>query len=218
MRISYKNDTFHLKNLEKDIISWEANIEAIGDCRRVTQTNSAKYCHNFIRVIALEPEDEYGSGNGRLLVCGTYAGRPTCSWREKGRLNEIADTFDGMGKCPKNFESSLAYLRTENGDFYFGTSIDYSEQGMKADYLIDRSLGPSQQVRTDQYNSNWLNDPTFVASVAIGEYVYFFIRETAVEYMNCGMVVKLPNCSFNHIFKISFNFCIENLFASDSTL
>ena len=33
-------------------------------------------------------------------------------------------------------------------------------------------------------------DPTFVASLTLGNYVYFFIRENAIEYMNCGEVGK----------------------------
>lgn len=32
--------------------------------------------------------------------------------------------------------------------------------------------------------------PNFVSSVADGDYVYFFLRETAVEYINCGKVKK----------------------------
>jgi hypothetical protein len=32
-------------------------------------------------------------------------------------------------------------------------------------------------------------DPAFVASFDIGQYVYFFFRETAVEYANCGAAV-----------------------------
>ena len=31
-----------------------------------------------------------------------------------------------------------------------------------------------------------LSEPNFVGSFDIGEYVYFFFREPAVEYMNCG--------------------------------
>ena len=30
--------------------------------------------------------------------------------------------------------------------------------------------------------------PNFVSSLVYGDYVYFFYRETAVEYMNCGKV------------------------------
>lgn len=29
-------------------------------------------------------------------------------------------------------------------------------------------------------------EPNFVGSYDIGDYVYFFFRETAVEYINCG--------------------------------
>lgn len=35
------------------------------------------------------------------------------------------------------------------------------------------------------FSSN-LSEPNFVGSFDIGEYVYFFFREPAVEYMNCG--------------------------------
>ena len=34
-----------------------------------------------------------------------------------------------------------------------------------------------------------LDKPDFVGSYEIGDYVYFFFRETAVEYMNCGKTI-----------------------------
>lgn len=34
-----------------------------------------------------------------------------------------------------------------------------------------------------------LAEPNFVGSFDIGDYVYFFFRETAVEYINCGKAV-----------------------------
>lgn len=36
---------------------------------------------------------------------------------------------------------------------------------------------------------NFLPEPNFVGSFDIGEYVLFFFRETAVEYINCGKSV-----------------------------
>jgi hypothetical protein len=30
--------------------------------------------------------------------------------------------------------------------------------------------------------------PNFVSSLPYGDYIFFFYRETAVEYMNCGKV------------------------------
>ena len=32
--------------------------------------------------------------------------------------------------------------------------------------------------------------PNFVGSLAFGDYVYFFFRETAIEYFNCGKVLS----------------------------
>lgn len=43
-------------------------------------------------------------------------------------------------------------------------------------------------IRTDQYNSQWLNLPQFVGSFEAGEYVYFIFREPAVEHISCGKV------------------------------
>ena len=34
-----------------------------------------------------------------------------------------------------------------------------------------------------------ISGPSFVSSVAYEDYVFFFFRETAVEYMNCGKKV-----------------------------
>lgn len=154
-----------------------------------------------------------GDGERRILTCGTYANRPQCTWRSANALNDILDTFDGIGKSPQTPDLSSTHVSMPNGDHYFATSIDYSDLGIKLDFLIDRSLGPSRQLRTDRYNSNWMNGlipslfynyhyristnisiliwskaPVFVASMTIGDYVYFFIRETAIEYMNCGQV------------------------------
>jgi hypothetical protein len=43
-------------------------------------------------------------------------------------------------------------------------------------------------LRTQQYNPIWLDEPNFVGSYEIGDFVYFFFRESAVEHMNCGKV------------------------------
>ena len=40
-----------------------------------------------------------------------------------------------------------------------------------------------------QYNAKWLNVPDFVGSIETDNFAYFFFRETAVEYSNCGKTV-----------------------------
>lgn len=117
-------------------------------------------CDNFMRLILIEPNslDENDEEKAEtLLVCGTNANKPLCTRRNKNSPSTVIETFDGIGRVPGNPRASYNYLSLANGDVYFATSIDYSEQGMRADYFIDRSSGPSIQLRTSQYNSNWLN-------------------------------------------------------------
>ena len=38
-------------------------------------------------------------------------------------------------------------------------------------------------------DSRWLDGPSFVGSLERGPYVYFFFRENAVEFANCGRAV-----------------------------
>ena len=45
------------------------------------------------------------------------------------------------------------------------------------------------KLRTQQYDSTQLNNPDFVGSFEHDDYVYFFFREAAVEYINCGKAV-----------------------------
>ena len=65
------------------------------------------------------------------------------------------------------------------GQLYSGTVADFSG----SDALVIRD-----QLRTEQYNLKHLNRPNFVGSVEDEDYVYFFFREEAVEFMNCGKV------------------------------
>ena len=38
---------------------------------------------------------------------------------------------------------------------------------------------------------SFISAPNFVSSMTQGDFVYFFFRETAVEYINCGKVICL---------------------------
>jgi hypothetical protein len=46
-----------------------------------------------------------------------------------------------------------------------------------------------------------ISAPNFVSSMTQGDFVYFFFRETAVEYINCGKVshlLQLPGLKIGH--------------------
>lgn len=67
-----------------------------------------------------------------------------------------------------------------DGQLYSATVADFSG----ADPLIYR-----ETQRTEQYDLKQLNQPDFVSAIERNGYVFFFFREVAMEYMNCGKAV-----------------------------
>ncbi|KAL7639028.1 UNVERIFIED_CONTAM: hypothetical protein RMT77_010562 [Armadillidium vulgare] len=127
-------------------------------------------CHNYIRVLAKKSEGEF-------LVCGTNAYKPTCrdyTLQENGSFTY--DESSGVGKCPYNPRHNSTFVFAD-GHLYSGTVVDF--QGMIP--LIFRD-----PLKTEPSDYKQLNGPDFVHSFEYGDYVFFFFRETAVEYMNCG--------------------------------
>ncbi|XP_015783245.1 semaphorin-2A [Tetranychus urticae] len=179
-------------NCEIDSVSLEPT--SVSNC--VSKGKSEHYdCRNHIRVI-----QPIGDGN-RLYVCGTNAHYPK-DWVINSNLSRShsQETFPGIGsgiaKCPFDPEDNVTAVWVENGNpgnlpgLYSGTVADFT----KADSVIFRTelfnLTTRQSVhpfkRTIKYDSKWLDKPNFVGSFDIGDNVYFFFRESAVEYINCG--------------------------------
>jgi semaphorin 6 len=111
--------------------------------------------------------------------------------------NEESSGNMGVGYCPYSpYDNSTAVLVGDR--LYSGTTAD--AQGVDA-------LIYSNPLRTPQFDSMFLNKPSFVGSFATstklstsqeetkelrvtdGEFVYFFFREDSMEYMNCGKKV-----------------------------
>ena len=167
--------------LDSDLVQIRPSDELVSECKAAAAAaRSSTSCSNFIQVVQVEEAE----GSDEILVCGTNARKPLCEWRSKRNPREVIESFDGIGKSSHLPSLSSIYLRLENGDYIFATSIDYT-YSERLDFLVDRSLGSSKHVRTDQYNSNWLNEPVFVGSLELGEFVYVFLRENAVEFRNC---------------------------------
>ncbi|KAK6642700.1 Semaphorin-1A [Polyplax serrata] len=130
-------------------------------------------CQNYIRVLAKISQD-------KLLICGTNAYKPYCRYyRYKNGEYTVEEEFEGGGLCPydPDHNSTAVYA---DGQLYAATVADF--QG--GDSLIYR-----EPLRTERSDLKQLNDPSFVNSMAYEDYVFFFFRETAVEYMNCGKKV-----------------------------
>ncbi|XP_014021905.1 semaphorin-3F isoform X3 [Salmo salar] len=171
----------HDINKEPLILHWPVSQQRKTECVLSGKDTNGE-CGNFIRLI--EPWNRT-----HLYVCGTGAYNPICTYVNRGRKPqeyiwhlEPGKVESGKGKCsydPKlNSVSALI-----NGELYAGVYIDF----MGTDSAIFRT-GKQTAMRTDQYNSRWLNDPSFVHVQLIpdsaernDDKLYFFFRETSAE-------------------------------------
>uniref|UniRef100_A0A4W6ELD0 Semaphorin 3F n=1 Tax=Lates calcarifer TaxID=8187 RepID=A0A4W6ELD0_LATCA len=172
----------HDINKDPHIIHWPVSERRRMECL-VSGKDANEECANFIRLI--EPWNRT-----QLYICGTGAYNPVCTFVNRGRKPqeeifhlEPGRVESGKGKCsydPKlNSVSALI-----NGELYAGVYVDF----MGTDSAIFRTLGTKTAMRTDQYNSRWLNDPTFIRVHLIpdsaernDDKLYFFFREKSSE-------------------------------------
>ena len=160
-----------LSSLEENRrLEWFSPDEDVKLCR--LKGKSEDDCHNYVRVMAKKSEDT-------LLVCGTNSFKPRCReyllHSNTGEF-EVLKESSGEGLCPYDpHHNSTAIFANDN--LYVATVAQFSG----ADPLIYGS-----GLRTEQFNPKHLNQPNFVNSLQSEDHVYFFFRETAVEYINCG--------------------------------
>ncbi|KAK9497889.1 hypothetical protein O3M35_003793 [Rhynocoris fuscipes] len=134
---------------------------------------SEEDCQNYIRVGAKLDEDH-------LLICGTNAYKPLCRhYKFQEGKNVIEKELEGQGWCPydPNHNSSAVFT---DGHLYTATVADFG--GVES--IIYRD-----PLRTERSDLKQLNDANFVSSMSFEDYVLFFFREAAVEYINCGKVI-----------------------------
>ncbi|KAG8223012.1 hypothetical protein J437_LFUL000720 [Ladona fulva] len=92
---------------------------------------------------------------------------------------EVESEYEGRGLCPYDPDHNSTGVYSD-GQLYTATVADFSG----TDPLLYRS-----PLRTERSDLKQLNAPNFVSSMTYGDFVFFFFRETAVEYINCGKTV-----------------------------
>ncbi|CAG9581459.1 unnamed protein product [Danaus chrysippus] len=165
----YNLSLYDLSENVEQRIEWQSTVAHRELC--LIKGKSADDCQNYLRVAT--------RAHGRLLVCGTNAFKPMCRRYARHPPNHSLEEFDGTGRCPYNPQHNSTAIFTD-GHLYTATAADFSG----SEPLIYR-----EPVRTEHSDLRLLNDPSFVGAVASTSHVYFFYRETAVEYMNCGKSV-----------------------------
>nr|XP_023020455.1 semaphorin-1A-like isoform X2 [Leptinotarsa decemlineata] len=130
-------------------------------------------CQNYIRIL-------FPTSPGKFLICGTNSYKPLCRiLHQKDGKFYIDKEMIGVGLCPFDPEHNSTAIYS-NGHLFSATVADFSG----TDPLIYK-----EPLRTELSDLRQLNAPNFVSSLTYGDYIYFFFRETAVEYMNCGKII-----------------------------
>ncbi|XP_072537834.1 sema domain, immunoglobulin domain (Ig), short basic domain, secreted, (semaphorin) 3Ga [Salminus brasiliensis] len=192
-----------MQNVNKEplIIHWPAPAQRKGECQ---MTGKGKHgeCANFVRLI--EPWNRT-----HLYTCGTGAYKPICTfinrgWRAEDYLFRLVPGYvdSGKGKCSydPNHENVAALI---NGNLYSGVHVDF----MGTDPAIFRTMGSRPAVRTEQYDSRWLNEPVFVqikqipdSSEKNDDKLYFFFREKSLDSggtASPGMLARVGRVCLN---------------------
>jgi len=114
--------------------------------------------------------------------------------------------MDGRGRCPYDplHNSTSIYAGDQ---LYSGTVADFSgsdplvyKEPMRTERLDFKQLNgmhlTARTTDTFEYDQTVMTaiylliftDPNFVSSLEYKDYIFFFFREIAVEYINCGKV------------------------------
>ncbi|KAL1422103.1 hypothetical protein MTO96_003910 [Rhipicephalus appendiculatus] len=157
-------------------LEWFSESKDIDMCKLKGKTEEA--CQNYIRVLARKSETV-------IFVCGTNSYKPRCRDYVISPDGEytVKEQVPGEGLCPFDPKNNSTAIFAD-GDLYVATVGQLSG----ADPLIYR-----KPLRTEPFDLKHLNGefrpPNFVSSIHYEDYVYFFFRESAVEYINCGKTV-----------------------------
>eukprot|EP00096_Caligus_rogercresseyi_P008854 TRINITY_DN2875_c0_g2_i2.p1 TRINITY_DN2875_c0_g2~~TRINITY_DN2875_c0_g2_i2.p1 ORF type:complete len:852 (-),score=235.20 TRINITY_DN2875_c0_g2_i2:775-3330(-) len=154
-------------------LEWRSEDRVRKDC--LVKGKTQRDCQNYISVLA-----QYEADREKYLLCGTNAFKPLCRDYADERGSYVpGETRSGLGLCAYSPEhNSTAILLGE--ELFAGTFADHAG----VDPIIFRDAQ-----RTRPFDSTVLNAPDFVGSFGDGDYVYFFFREGAVEYTNCGKAI-----------------------------
>ncbi|KAM7412310.1 hypothetical protein PAMA_021998 [Pampus argenteus] len=161
---------------------WPASPDRVQECLMAGKDPELE-CANFLRV--LQPFNQT-----HLYVCGTGAFNPRCAFIATGVFQQAeyqtlsySQTECGKGKCPYDpFQKTASAV--VDGELYAGITSDF----MSRDSAFFRSLGNRHVIRTEQYDSTWLQDAQFVRVAPLSETdnpeddkVYVFFTERAQE-------------------------------------
>ena len=113
----------------------------------------------------------------------------TAVWVEKGNPGDLPALYSGTNaEFTKAdaviFRTDLYNYTTGRREFTFKRTLKYASKWL--DSSLFQPVANFFFYAIIYLTFFFFLEPNFVGSYDIGDYVYFFFRETAVEYINCG--------------------------------
>ncbi|CAJ0595702.1 unnamed protein product [Cylicocyclus nassatus] len=153
----------------------------LSECRALG--NSAEDCQPSTRFMALQDNKE------RLYVCSSVGMRPEIRVLDAVTLRDRQEPRTEIGICAPDPSVNATAVIVEWGNpselpsVYSGirTGMAGENHLIYRPALIEKGKEVYSSMRTVYTDNRWLYEPQFVGSFDVGEHVYFFFREIAIE-------------------------------------
>ncbi|VDO17742.1 unnamed protein product [Heligmosomoides polygyrus] len=154
---------------------------ALSECRALG--NSAEECQPSTRFMSLMDNKE------RLFVCSSVAMRPEIRVLDAVTLRDRQEPRTEIGICAPDANVNATAVIVEWGNpnelpsVYSGirTGMAGENHLIYRPALVDKGKEVHSSMRSVYTDNRWLYEPQFVGSFDVGEHVYFFFREVAIE-------------------------------------
>ncbi|TKR59254.1 hypothetical protein L596_028954 [Steinernema carpocapsae] len=166
----------------------KADPEEAAECER--SGNTVSECASWLRLLFVQSD-------GSLLACTSQAMRPHIAKLDALTMRDRETPQSVIGVCSPHHHINTTAVFVEFGNpdglptIYSGirTGLSLENHLIYRPPLVFNNKEVHSSMRTIYTDSKWLNEPQFVGSFAVDQYVYFFFREIAVEFENCGRAV-----------------------------
>lgn len=192
-------------------------INKVGDKLYLCGTNAYNPRDYLVHAanLSVSQEAALGIGSGAQAECPFDPDdNSTAVWVERGNPSDSPALYTGTATDINKADPLI--FRTELYNQTSGFKIHEAKRTTKYDSKwLDSKYPPARHLATKRNankltklssprRANKLAEPNFVGSFEIGDYVYFFFRESAVEYINCGKsiysrVARVCKVSFRRV-------------------
>uniref|UniRef100_A0AC35TJ43 Sema domain-containing protein n=1 Tax=Rhabditophanes sp. KR3021 TaxID=114890 RepID=A0AC35TJ43_9BILA len=184
--IGGRNVAYNVSIISGQILStytWLSSKKDEEEC--VMKGRSLEECHNYIRVVSRQPRTT------KLLICGTNSFKPLCRVIEERITENAIKLFQFSGVGIVSYDPLYQTTFVRDGDLMYASSVTDFDSTDPLIYRRNVSLQTPTDlgIRTVKDDFRFLNSPQFVGSFLDSDFIYFWLREEAIECDNCDPII-----------------------------